>query len=242
MSIAFSEMSRLSQQVVEADAVGSRSFCSFYRVSFYGHLWGADLDGKSFIYKADEFSHVAEVTEVLEKQFKAFFASVERLGNREVQKSELQPDKCYWQIGAVKEYFDESEVYDKHRPVAPVKKKQSQRLADLSVSEAKQKRGSLLDLNVDMSRVLGGASQRIDPSQILEQEDPPAIAWNRRTSKWERKFNVNRFIMVQPFTKGKKEQSEGRPEDQWTRKTIFTTEVEKEEQKKIFFHTHPFLP
>jgi hypothetical protein len=225
MSAAFAEVAQLSRQVMDAEAVGSRSFSAFYRVSFFGDRWGSDLDGKSFIYKADEFSHIAEVTEVLEKQFRASFLQVERVGNKEIRRADLLPDMCYWQIGTVKEYFEENEVYDKLKQ--PKQKNTLKRVTDLLSEPKVGKRGSLLNLDVDMSQVVGGAASKVGAPEVWsEEKNKPVISWDQRVSKWERKFNVSRFIMVQPFTKnaGKKEQSEGNPEDQWTRKTIFTTE------------------
>jgi hypothetical protein len=114
------------------------------------------------------------------------------------------------------------------------------RAADLSSEGRAGKRGSLLEGEVDMSRILGGGASLRMLSAAAATE--PVVSWERRVTRWERKFNVSRFIMIQvslsvvevvvlkfvfkPFTKGgqKKEQSEGRPEDQWTRKTIFTTQ------------------
>ncbi len=71
-------------------------------MSFYGAEWGADLAGRTYIYKADEYSQIAEVTAALETQLRRMHPSLTRLGNKELQETELAPGVCYWQIAAVK--------------------------------------------------------------------------------------------------------------------------------------------
>ncbi len=224
LQAAFTDMAKLTRQLIDAEAVGSRSLSAFYRVSFVGAAWGPDLDGLTFIYKADEFSHIAEVTEQLEEQFKASFLQVERLGNKEIVKSDLLPDVCYWQIAAVKEYFGDDEVYDSKRQNAMSLR--GKRAAEAAEAEAKLRRQSLLPSSVDVTRALNSSMDKLSVLALPYSDQAvgrkkDVVPWEMRMSKWERKFNVSRFILIQPFIKGKKEQSQGRPEDQWTRKTIY---------------------
>jgi hypothetical protein len=233
MSRAFEDMNLLSKQLIEADLTGSRAFSSFYRVSFIGEKWGADLSGKAFIYKMDEFSHIAEVTALLESQLHESFPQVEdlvRLGNTTVEANDLKPGIWYWQIAAVKEYFGEGELYHPEKDT----RRQSGGSVGAKRAMVKQelpKRGSLLLVNANISEVISKNSHSKKMSAALSgtpwvHTSNLVVPWHLRTSKWERKYNVRKFVLVQPFTKGKKgvQQSEGRPEDQWTRKSIFTVD------------------
>ncbi len=76
MTFCFNDMRAMVLQLLDADAKGTRSFSAYYRVSFFGSGWGADLDGRTYIYKADEYSQISEVTAELETQFKKVIANV----------------------------------------------------------------------------------------------------------------------------------------------------------------------
>jgi len=58
-------------------------------------------------------------------------------------------------------------------------------------------------------------------------EHSEVVPWELRISKWEKKFNVRKFILEQPFTKvaGGNAQQEGNPLEQWKRKLVYTCET-----------------
>ena len=239
---AFNDLDQLTVTLIKEDTKSARSFSSYYRVAFYGN-WGSDLAGKIFIYKAEEFSHIADVTKALEEQFQASFVSkVIRLGNKDFKESDLDPKLCYWQIAAVKEYFDQDELYDPEKeksiPASAISLKKK-----YHTSVDREKRGSLVMINpevaapapISVSVSLGGGTTTLRTSQTSNKELSneirssklglkTVVPWEKRMTKWERKFNVKKFILEQPFTKGSSTQSEGKPEDQWKRKIFYTCE------------------
>lgn len=246
MATAFAEMRALVQQMLEADAVGSRSFAGYYRVNFLGAAWGADLAGKTYIYRADEFSQIADVTEMLEAQFRKVQPSLTRLGNKDASEyaSEMQPDVCYWQIAAVKEYFDATEVLRPRQssaapatpapavtvsvaavPASPVSASASPALS--SKDPRKRLLGAQDPTHMRRQSLISMDAASLRPSKlVVPVAEQTVVPWEVRTTRWEHKFNVRRFLLVQPFSKGgKKDQQEGRPEDQWKRKTVYTCET-----------------
>ncbi len=115
-------------------------------------------------------------------------SSVTRLGNKEVTEGELKPDVCYWQIAAVKEYFSRDELV----VAAP-------KLADGSDSPATGARKA----QTAAQRVkLATASQKRNSLLLLTPEIPsatnmtiaaaPAVPWEVRMTKWERKVRLER--------------------------------------------------
>lgn len=238
MASSFGEMSILTKKLLEAEAGSTRSFSSFYRVAFFGASWGADLNGKVFIYKADEFSRIADVTEQLEHQFVGAFPNVkvERLANKVVDDAARNEGVCYWQIASVQEFFDEDEV---HSSLGEEERNQTSAATSpgharkVGVAPPLHKRGSLLVGGARDHMTAGAAATAAaavfssttlaKAALAIPAAQATVVPWHVRTSHWERKFNVRKFLLVQPFTKlaKGKAQSEGRPEEQWTRRTIY---------------------
>ena len=237
MATAFQDMNDLTSQLIETEAQGFRSLSAFYRVAFLGRNWGEKLDNKTFIYKTDEFSRIGDVTDLLEHQLQASFsaaARVERLPNSVALSQGSDPSVCYWQIAAVAEYFEEDEL--RQKPQDSSGGDESLRRAGLAPNVPEggslRKRNSLLVIGprqggegIAVAMGVSGVSSSLTSRAAfsIPAPDRPVVPWSVRTTHWERKFNVQKFLLIQPFTKTEGD-SEGHPENQFTRKTFFTCE------------------
>lgn len=91
--------------------VGKRMFGTYFRVGFYGTLFG-DLNNEEFIYKEPAITKLPEISHRLEAFYGRCFgtASVEMLkDSNQVDISKLDPNKAYIQITYVDPYFEEWE-------------------------------------------------------------------------------------------------------------------------------------
>jgi len=81
-------------------------FSNYYRVAFFGKQW-RDLQGKEFVYRANDTVRLNDFTTLLKSQFSSKFGDkVEILGNISVDLAKLKEDVCYFQVVSLTEYFD----------------------------------------------------------------------------------------------------------------------------------------
>lgn len=91
--------------------VGKRMFGTYFRVGFYGSLFG-DLNNEEFIYKEPAITKLPEISHRLETFYGRCFGpnNVEVLkDSKEVELSKLDPSKAYIQITYVDPYFHDWE-------------------------------------------------------------------------------------------------------------------------------------
>ncbi|XP_078054580.1 dedicator of cytokinesis protein 8-like isoform X2 [Mustelus asterias] len=89
-----------------------RMFGTFFRVGFYGSLFG-ELDGQEYVYKEPGITNLVEISARLQEFYKMQFGRdhVEVLKDSlPVKKENLDPSKGYLQITYVEPYFEEYEL------------------------------------------------------------------------------------------------------------------------------------
>ncbi|XP_060701989.1 dedicator of cytokinesis protein 7-like isoform X1 [Hemiscyllium ocellatum] len=89
-----------------------RLFGTFFRVGFYGSLFG-ELNGKEYIYKEPGITNLVEISARLQEFYKKQFGKdqVEIIKESSlVKKGNLNPSKAYLQITYVEPYFEEYEL------------------------------------------------------------------------------------------------------------------------------------
>ena len=89
-----------------------RFFASYYRVGYYGAIFG-DLSGTEFIYKEIKGTLLPEFVERLKKQLDSQYSSdivVLANGPDEIEVSKLDGNKCYLQVISLQPYFEPSEL------------------------------------------------------------------------------------------------------------------------------------
>ena len=90
-----------------------RGFGTYYRVGFYGVIFGEGVDGQEFIYREQGFTRLAEFSLKLEKSYCDKYGSdkiVMIKDSNKVQTDQLDPIKGYIQITYLESYFDEYEL------------------------------------------------------------------------------------------------------------------------------------
>ena len=90
-----------------------RGFGTYYRVGFYGTIFGEDIDRQEFIYREQGLTRLAEFSLKLEKSYFDKYGSdhiVMIKDSNKVQINQLDPNKGYIQITYLEPYFDEYEL------------------------------------------------------------------------------------------------------------------------------------
>ena len=90
-----------------------RGFGTYYRVGFYGTIFGEGIDGLEFIYREQGLTRLAEFSLKLEKSYFDKYGSdhiVMIKDSNKVQTDQLDPNKGYIQITYLEPYFDEYEL------------------------------------------------------------------------------------------------------------------------------------
>ncbi len=86
----------------------------YFRVGFYGAVFGAQLDGQEFVYKEKLLTHLFSLKERLVAHFSELVGGEARLEVLEhggiVESSSLDPNKGYLQITALRPVFNDDEV------------------------------------------------------------------------------------------------------------------------------------
>lgn len=92
----------------------TRIFGSYYRVGFYGELFG-ELDEQEYIYKEPKITRLGEIQDRLVNHYsKKFGVPVEILTNSgQVDISKLDKSKCYIQLTSVSPYLEEWELKER---------------------------------------------------------------------------------------------------------------------------------
>ncbi|XP_032903041.1 dedicator of cytokinesis protein 7-like isoform X1 [Amblyraja radiata] len=97
-------------QILSED--NKRMFGTYFRVGFYGSLFG-ELDDQEYVYKEPAITKLVEVSSRLEEFYKAMFGQdrVEIIkDSAPVKKENLEPKKAYVQVTYVEPYFEEYEL------------------------------------------------------------------------------------------------------------------------------------
>ena len=90
-----------------------RGFGTYYRVGFYGVIFGKDIDHQEFIYREQGLTQLAEFSLKLEKSYCDKYGSdniVMIKDSNKVKTDQLDPIKGYIQITYLEPYFDEYEL------------------------------------------------------------------------------------------------------------------------------------
>lgn len=112
----YADLLSLTSLLTDETTLKQRIFSNYYRISFYGEKFGSDLDGKEFIYKEQNTTRVTDITDRLKDQFGRAFGgdNIVMLPNTsKVVRADLDPKKCYFQIGAVDIYLSKDELEKK---------------------------------------------------------------------------------------------------------------------------------
>jgi len=90
-----------------------RGFGTYFRVGFYGVIFGEDVDAQEFIYREQGLTRLAEFSLKLEKSYRDKYGSDNIImikDSNKVQPEQLDPNKGYIQITYLEPYFDEYEL------------------------------------------------------------------------------------------------------------------------------------
>ena len=90
-----------------------RGFGTYFRVGFYGNIFGEGIDEQEFIYREQGLTRLAEFSLKLEKSYYDKYGSeniVMVKDSNKVQLDQLDPNKGYIQITYLEPYFDEYEL------------------------------------------------------------------------------------------------------------------------------------
>jgi hypothetical protein len=102
------DFKQVCETLVAADSAQARLAPNYYRVGLYGAAFGAELNGKEFVYKVSPSYTLGHFQKKLTTQFGADVSNIEVLTtNKDLDPAELDPNKSYIQIGAVKPYLED---------------------------------------------------------------------------------------------------------------------------------------
>ena len=90
-----------------------RGFGTYFRVGFYGAIFGEGIDEQEFIYRKQGLTRLAEFSLKLEKSYCDKYGSEKIVmvkDSNKVQVNQLDPNKGYIQITYLEPYFDEYEL------------------------------------------------------------------------------------------------------------------------------------
>eukprot|EP00027_Filamoeba_sp_ATCC50430_P006902 CAMPEP_0168562256 /NCGR_PEP_ID=MMETSP0413-20121227/12026_1 /TAXON_ID=136452 /ORGANISM="Filamoeba nolandi, Strain NC-AS-23-1" /LENGTH=1688 /DNA_ID=CAMNT_0008593671 /DNA_START=186 /DNA_END=5252 /DNA_ORIENTATION=+ len=109
----------ICENLVKLTVEGKEIFSRYYRVTFFSKKWFAEDHRKVFIYKKKYRFTIGDVAQMIAKQLahktRLDPSQIVSLPNKEVDHSTLDPEKIYFQIVAVKPYFDEVEQQSEDR-------------------------------------------------------------------------------------------------------------------------------
>ncbi|XP_074634034.1 dedicator of cytokinesis protein 9-like isoform X3 [Acropora palmata] len=112
LSIAYESLAQAYKKVVEVMGSGRRLLGKYFRVAFFGQMFGDD-DGKEFIYKEPKITGLAEISQRLEQIYSKKHGK-ERIKlimeSAKVHPETLGSRKGYIQITYVQPYFDDEEM------------------------------------------------------------------------------------------------------------------------------------
>jgi len=90
-----------------------RGFGTYFRVGFYGVIFGEGVNGQEFIYREQGLTRLAEFSLKLEKSYCDKYGSDNIImikDSNKVQPERLDSNKSYIQITYLEPYFDEYEL------------------------------------------------------------------------------------------------------------------------------------
>jgi hypothetical protein len=85
---------------------------TYFRVGFFGAAWGEELNGKEFVYREKQLTHLLDISERLKTMYSAKHGPNFQLiaDSRVVDRSTLDPAKAYLQITHLEPYFPPEEL------------------------------------------------------------------------------------------------------------------------------------
>lgn len=108
MVSTLADFKQVCETLVAADSAQARLAPNYYRVGLYGAAFGAELNGKEFVYKVSPSYTLGHFQKKLTTQFGADVPNIEVLTtNKDLDPAELDANKSYIQIGAVKPYLED---------------------------------------------------------------------------------------------------------------------------------------
>eukprot|EP01105_Mastigella_eilhardi_P022614 TRINITY_DN5589_c0_g1_i1.p1 TRINITY_DN5589_c0_g1~~TRINITY_DN5589_c0_g1_i1.p1 ORF type:complete len:1949 (-),score=562.62 TRINITY_DN5589_c0_g1_i1:56-5902(-) len=120
-SQVYLKLHELCDKIVGENLATGRIMSNYYRAAFYGKGFGPELDGKEYIYKETSMNRLGDIKDRLLKQYTSpTRPSIEIFPNtKEINVDELDPTKCYIQLGAVVPYWplhekQQKTLYEQH--------------------------------------------------------------------------------------------------------------------------------
>jgi len=110
----FRDLKTVCEALVKSNQERARLFSNYYRVAFFGKNWHSELQGKEFVYRANDTVRLNDFTNRLKTQFSnKFGGNVELLGNISVDTSKLKDDVSYFQVVSLTEYFEPEQLNER---------------------------------------------------------------------------------------------------------------------------------
>jgi len=95
--------------LIKAQHKNTRVFYSYFRVVFYGDLFGEE-DGKEYVYRFSQKENLMTIQQylknVIAKSHNVEHEAIEVLGNQQVDRATLQENTAYLQIAAIFPYYE----------------------------------------------------------------------------------------------------------------------------------------
>ena len=95
------------EKLLEANSKQTRMLGTYYRVGFYGHRFGARLDGREFIYKQPKITRLMEIATHMKQLYSKQLGTAVRIlpDSNPVDRTKLDPEECVLQVTFVSPYF-----------------------------------------------------------------------------------------------------------------------------------------
>jgi len=113
----YADLESLCHRIIAANETGSRLFAKYYRVGFYGKLFG-DGNGKEYIYKEYAGIRLADISERLRVQYGQKFGveKISLLPNKPVDTTTLEEGRLFIQVVETTEYLEPHELEKRVTP------------------------------------------------------------------------------------------------------------------------------
>ncbi|KXJ26177.1 Dedicator of cytokinesis protein 9 [Exaiptasia diaphana] len=117
LASAYDNLSKAYRKVVDVMASGKRMLGKYFRVAFFGKVFGDD-DGKEYIYKEPKITSLPEISHRLQGMYNTKFHGKIKLihDSTKVHSDDLDPNFGHIQITYVEPYFDDDEKKTRPTP------------------------------------------------------------------------------------------------------------------------------
>ena len=111
------DLAGLCSRIVDADQAHSRIFSKWYRVNFFGSVFGP-MAGSKWVYKESSEVLISDICDRLKRQFASAFGDADQdsdsvvtvLPNGQVDMAKLEPGRAYLQVAAIVPFLDTDEL------------------------------------------------------------------------------------------------------------------------------------